>query len=128
MGKILVIEDEEALRHTILDLLEMENHQAVAAENGLSGLSLTRKEQPDLVICDVMMPELDGYDVLKSLRADVATAKLPFLLLSAKATKADLGYGLSLGATAYLTKPFTLTELLEVINSCLAYNATSSNQ
>ena len=75
-----------------------------------------------------MMPGLDGYGVLKALRADVATAKLPFLLLSAKATQADLGYGLSLGATAYLTKPFTLTALLELINSCLAYSATSSNQ
>ena len=78
MSKILVIEDEKALRQSIVDLLEVENHQALEAEKGLSGLSLACDEHPDLVICDVRRPHLDGYEVLKALRVNIPTAKLPF--------------------------------------------------
>ena len=121
MAKILIIEDEEAIRKAIVDLLEIENHMALEAENGLVGLSFARKEQPDLIICDVMMPELDGYGVLKALRQESLTSYLPFLFLSAKASENDFEYGLQLGAKAYLTKPFSLTGLLQAIEKCLSH-------
>jgi len=120
VAKILVIEDEKAIRQGIVDLLEIEYHQALEAENGLIGLALARKEHPDLVICDVMMPQLDGYGVLRALREEQLTSSVPFLFLSAKATEKDLDYGLKLGATAYLTKPFGLTSLLQAIEQGLA--------
>ena len=127
MAKILVVEDEVAIRQTIVDLLEVENHVALKAENGLIGLSLARKEQVDLVICDIMMPQLNGYGVLKALREETFTSSLPFLFLSAKASEDDFEYGLQLGATAYLTKPFSLTSLLQAIENCLSHTSLKAS-
>lgn len=115
MIKILVIEDEAAIRDNILDLLEAEDFDATAAENGFVGVELARTFGPDLIICDVMMPELDGYGVLKALRQDPVTATIPFIFLTAKADRADLRQGMELGADDYLTKPCTPAEMLKAI-------------
>ncbi len=115
MHKILVIEDEAPIRETIVDLLEVKDFQVLAAQDGLVGLQLAREQLPDLIICDVMMPHLDGYGVLTALRADLTTATIPFLFLTARATWADLRQGMALGADNYLIKPFTQKELLEAI-------------
>ena len=115
MRKILVIEDEETVRENILELLDAEGFEAIAAENGRIGLSLAQQELPDLILCDVRMPEMDGYGVLKGLRSHHETAGIPFIFLTAKAAKTDLSLGLEMGANAYITKPFTLAELLSVI-------------
>ncbi len=115
MRKILVIEDEETVRENILELLDAEGFEAIAAENGRIGLSLAQQELPDLILCDVRMPEMDGYGVLKGLRSHHETAGIPFIFLTAKAAKTDLSLGLEMGANAYITKPFTLAELLGVI-------------
>jgi len=115
MTKILVIEDEETVRENILELLDAEGFEALSAENGRIGLDLAQQQLPDLILCDVRMPELDGYGVLTALRSEAETATIPFMFLTAKAAKTDLSYGLELGANAYITKPFTLTELLEAI-------------
>src|SRR5262245_7786181 len=102
MTKILVIEDQPQMRNNIATILEMENFQVVTAEHGKRGVELALAEKPDLIICDVMMPELDGYGVLAALRADPATATLPFLFLTAKGDKLDLRKGMNLGADDYL--------------------------
>jgi diguanylate cyclase len=124
MNKILVIEDEKHVRENILDLLEIENFEVIAAENGRIGLQLAQEQIPDLILCDVMMPELDGYDVLKSLRQNMVTAKIPLIFLTARATKADFRQGMELGADDYLTKPFTREELLGAIVTRLTKQAT----
>jgi DNA-binding NarL/FixJ family response regulator len=120
MNKILVIEDQPQMRKNIATILEMENFQVVAAENGKRGVELARTEKPDLILCDVMMPELDGFGVLQALRAEAATATIPFLFLTAKGDKLDLRKGMNLGADDYLTKPVTREDLLAAIKVRLA--------
>lgn len=115
MSKILVIEDEEPVRENILELLENEGFDAIAAENGFIGLHLAREKLPDLILCDVLMPELDGHGVLTALRSESKTATIPFMFISAKTAQMDLKQGMKLGANAYLNKPFTLNELLIAI-------------
>lgn len=119
MTTILAIEDETKIRENIQEILELEGFDVLAAENGKIGVQLAQKHRPDLIICDVMMPELDGYDVLVNLRQDPNTLKIPFIFLSARATKADFRKGMSLGADDYLTKPFTPGELREAISTRL---------
>lgn len=126
MTKILVIEDEETVRENILELLDAEGFEALSAENGRIGLDLAQQQLPDLILCDVRMPELDGYGVLTALRSEAETAMIPFMFLTAKAAKTDLSYGLELGANAYITKPFTLTELLDAIAAQIEKTEQSS--
>ena len=115
MPTILVIEDEPQMRRNILTILEMEGYVAHGAENGRLGLELVQRERPDLVLCDIMMPELDGYSVLQALRADAATSNLPFVFLTAKGEKAELRTGMNLGADDYLTKPVVVEDLLAAV-------------
>ena len=119
MTKILVIEDEELVRNNILDLLEAENFETLAAADGKIGLELAISQTPDLILCDLMMPNIDGYEVLKRLHLQAATATIPFIFLTAITAKADLRKGMDLGADDYLTKPFTRSELLNAIMSRL---------
>lgn len=117
MKKILVIEDEPPVRANILELLEAEEFEAVGAENGFIGALWAQEHLPDLIICDVMMPEVDGYEVLSALRQVPTTATIPFIFLTAMADKADIRQGMDLGADDYLTKPFTRAELLGAVAS-----------
>jgi diguanylate cyclase (GGDEF)-like protein len=123
MKKILVIEDEEFVRENIVELLDAEGFEVIGAEDGRMGLNLAKAMVPDLILCDVMMPELDGYGVLTALRQDSILATVPFIFLTAKAAKADLRQGMELGADDYLTKPFTRAELLGAIISRLKKQA-----
>lgn len=116
MYRVLVIEDEADLRENILDLLQAEGFEAVGAENGQIGVQLAQKLLPDLVICDILMPELNGHLVLMVLRQNPETALIPFIFLTAKGTVEDFRTGLKLGADDYLVKPFQQAELLEAIN------------
>ncbi|NET02072.1 MAG: EAL domain-containing response regulator [Sphaerospermopsis sp. SIO1G1] len=115
MAKILVIEDEESVRENLLDLLTAEEFETVVADNGEIGLNLAIRELPDLILCDMMMPELDGYGVLKALRKQPLTATIPFIFLTAKSAKSDFRQGMDMGADDFLTKPFTRAELLSAI-------------
>lgn len=115
MKKILVIEDEPLVRANILQILEFEDFDVVGAENGLLGALWAQEKLPDLIICDVMMPEINGYEVLDALRQNSMTATIPFIFLTAMADKADVRRGMELGADDYLTKPFTADELLTAI-------------
>ncbi|HEY9604635.1 MAG TPA: EAL domain-containing protein [Allocoleopsis sp.] len=119
MYKILVIEDERVIRHNLLKLLQAEGFQSIGAENGNDGLQRVQSEQPDLIICDILMPGLDGYGVLKALQQNPMTASIPFIFLTAKADRSEWRHGMNLGADDYLTKPFTRAELLAAITSRL---------
>lgn len=124
MTKILVIEDEKTVRENLLELLEAEDFQTVAAANGRIGLELVTSENPDLILCDMMMPEIDGYGVLAFIRQHPATATIPFIFLTAKSSRSDFRHGMNLGADDYLTKPFTRAELLSAIEGRLNKQAT----
>ncbi|PSB34803.1 response regulator transcription factor [Chlorogloea sp. CCALA 695] len=119
MTKILVIENEQLLRTNTIQVLEFEDFHAIGAENGLVGVRLAQEQIPDLILCDVMMPQLDGYGVLVGLRQNPATTKIPFIFTTAKASKADLHQGIELGADDFLTKPFTSDQLLAAIATYL---------
>jgi diguanylate cyclase (GGDEF)-like protein len=126
MTKILVIEDEEFIRANILQILQFEDFDTLEAANGLTGIQSAQEQIPDLILCDVMMPQLDGYGVLTALRQDSATASIPFIFLTAKASRADLRQGMQLGADDYLTKPFTADELLGAIATRLEKQAVTT--
>ncbi|MFN6484494.1 MULTISPECIES: response regulator [unclassified Nostoc] len=124
MTKILVIEDEPSLREEILDILESEGFDVMGAEDGLEGLDSAQTNFPDLILCDVMLPRADGYAVLSGLRQNPDTALIPFIFLTAKATRENVRQGMDLGADDYLTKPFRMDELLNAITSRLTKQAT----
>ncbi len=122
MKKILVIEDEIFIRENLIELLEIEGFEAVGAENGNVGVQLAREYRPDLILCDVMMPELDGYGVLTALREDSATAMIPFLFLTASADRGNLQKIRELGMNDYILKPFNVDKFLEAISDRLDNN------
>lgn len=124
MAKILVIEDDLTIRTALLKMLSAENHEAIAASEGQTGLSLAKGHRPDLILCDIMMPGCDGYEVLTQLQQDPATASIPFIFLTAKADRQDIRQGMAMGADDYLTKPFTRQELIEAIATRLNKRAS----
>lgn len=128
MKTILVIEDETPVRLNILDLLEAENFYALGAADGLAGVAAAQEHHPDLIICDVMLPHLDGYEVLHTLRQEPTTALIPFIFLTAKVTRTEIRQGMDLGADDYLTKPCTPDELLRAVSMRLAKHATLTQQ
>jgi two-component system sensor histidine kinase/response regulator len=128
MAKILVIEDEESIRENILDLLEAENFEGIGAIDGKVGIKLAIEQIPDLILCDMMMPEVDGHGVIKALRSEPLTATIPFIFLTAKADKVDVRTGMELGADDYITKPCTPQELLKAIAIRLEKQKTISRQ
>jgi DNA-binding NarL/FixJ family response regulator len=113
--KILIIEDDRQTRENLATILEMEGYQPCPACSGQEGLALATTEKPDLVLCDVSMPDLDGYDVLRCLRKDARNAALPFIFLTGRGERNDLRTGMNLGADDYLVKPVTATELLTAV-------------
>ena len=115
MKSVLLIEDHSEMRRNIATILEMENYSVHACSDGRAGVELARSKRPDIVLCDVMMPGIDGYEVLRMLRADPATAALPFIFLTAKGEKRDVRTGMNLGADDYLTKPVSATDLLATV-------------
>ncbi len=131
MIRILLIEDNENVRENTAEILELAGYSVVTAENGKRGVEQARDHDFDLIICDIMMPELDGYGVLHILNKNPKTSSVPFIFLTAKAEKADFRKGMNLGADDYLTKPFDERELLETVELRLkkssALRETSAN-
>jgi len=119
MKKILVIEDDCTLRLTIKELLETNNYEVFSASNGIEGIQLAKDTIPDLIVCDVMMPNLDGYKVLESLKKEPLLFSTPFIFLTAKAEPSDIRNGMENGADDYLTKPFRAINLLKAIETRL---------
>jgi CheY-like chemotaxis protein len=116
---VLVIEDDERICANIVDLLEAEHFEPLAAADGESGVRLAQERAPAVVLCDLAMRGVDGYDVLRRLRRDPRTRAIPVVFLSARAEQTEIERALALGADDYLTKPFTCRELLDVLNRML---------
>lgn len=119
MKKILLIEDNKAVRENIIEILELANYEVLSAPNGRAGVDIATKELPDLIICDIMMPELDGYGVLHMLNKNTKTSSIPFIFLTAKADRSDFRKGMEMGADDFITKPFDDIELLNAIETRL---------
>ncbi|ARV15833.1 response regulator [Polaribacter sp. SA4-12] len=120
MRKILLIEDDVVLRENTSELLELSNYEVVNAPNGKIGVEVAKETLPDIIVCDIMMPELDGYGVLEALTKNESTQHIPFIFLSAKTERKDVRKGMDLGADDYITKPFSEDELISAIESRLA--------
>jgi CRP-like cAMP-binding protein len=118
--KILIIEDNNDIRESTAEILELAGYEVKEANNGKAGIELVHQFKPDLILCDIMMPELDGYGVLYMLNKNPETAATPFIFLTAKAERIDLRKGMEMGADDYLTKPFDDIELLNAIESRLS--------
>jgi DNA-binding NarL/FixJ family response regulator len=128
MKKILVIEDEPEMRRNIAALLRFNDYEPIVTENGRAGVQAARQQKPDLILCDVMMPELDGYGVLQALHTDTSLARIPFIFLTAKGEKDDLRSGMNLGADDYLTKPVANVDLVRAIETRLRRSAQQMNR
>ena len=128
MKKILVIEDEPEMRRNITTLLRYHDYEPIAAANGRDGVRAARREKPDVILCDVMMPELDGYGVLQELQLDASLARTPFIFLTAKGEKDDLRSGMNLGADDYLTKPVANADLIRAIEARLRRSEQQANR
>jgi len=120
MTNILLIEDDMVLRENTAEILELSEYKVLTAANGKIGVSMAKEHIPDIIICDIMMPELDGYETLKTLSQHQTTKHIPFIFLSAKTERGDVRKGMNLGADDYITKPFTEDELISAIESRLA--------
>ena len=116
---ILVIEDHKQVRENICEILELENYIVRTAENGLQGLSMARQIKPRLILCDVSMPLLNGYEVINQLKQDTAVSHIPFFFLSAFVDKFEIEIGLRLGAAGYIVKPFDPAHLIKSISNYL---------
>ncbi|HEY4799810.1 MAG TPA: response regulator [Bacteroidia bacterium] len=119
MKKILLIEDNKEMRENTTEILELSKYKVFAAKNGKEGVEIAKKEKPDLIICDIMMPVLDGYGVLYMLSKDPTLSNIPFIFLTAKADRSELRKGMEMGADDYVTKPFNDIELLNAIEKRL---------
>ena len=120
MKRILIIEDEAQTRRNIATILRMEGYEPLLAADGKEGVAIARRDRPALILCDVMMPVLDGHGVIAALRASEATAHIPFIFLTARGERADIREGMNYGADDYIVKPVTATELLAAVEARLA--------
>ena len=120
MKKVVLIEDDTVLRENTAELLELSGYEVATAPNGKIGVEIVINTLPDIIICDIMMPELDGYGVLETLVRNDTTKYIPFIFLSAKTERRDVRKGMDLGADDYITKPFTEEELTSAIESRIA--------
>ncbi len=115
--RVLVIDDEAPLREEVVDMLSFEGYDVISAHDGASGLQQIEVGKPDLIVCDVAMPQMDGYQLLNKVRADPSLSSVPFIFLTAHSDRSFMRYGMELGADDYLTKPFTHDELLSAIKT-----------
>src|SRR5665213_712308 len=120
MTSVLVIEDNTDIRENICELLVLVGYTVLFADNGATGIRLAKEKTPDIIFCDILMPEQDGYDVFRVLKQYAGTADIPFFFLSASVEKKSIQAGMDLGASGYIQKPFDPFELFNAINKCFA--------
>ncbi|MFO7323309.1 MAG: response regulator [Chloroflexota bacterium] len=123
MPSVLVIEDEPNILSNTIDILRFEGYEVYGATNGRTGVEMAHQKRPDLIICDIMMPECDGYQVLEALSSNANTRSIPFIVMSARIDEKSLEHAITRGAKDYLLKPFTLAELISVVRRYLNDNA-----
>lgn len=122
--RVLVIEDDRGLIKTLYNLLVIEGYSVITAENGENGIRLAFDEMPDIIVCDIVLSRISGYDVLRILKANTRTSRIPFIFLTGKVKEKERAYGLELGADAYLEKPFEYQFLLDTMGRYLQSNLT----
>lgn len=115
--RVLIIEDEKELRIDMTDVLSMENFEVITAPDGAHGIAAALSKEPDVILCDIMMPHINGYQVLKAIRSHASTRLIPFIFMTAKAERGDMRAGMELGADDYITKPFSYDEMLQAIET-----------
>lgn len=115
MKRVLIIEDTAEIRENVTELLELRQYRIFAAQDGAEGLQLALEHQPDVIVCDVKMPVMNGFELLEALRENKITSGIPFIFISASAQGADIQKGKMSGASAYLTKPFKFDDLIQII-------------
>jgi DNA-binding response OmpR family regulator len=128
MRRILIIEDNLPILENIVEFLELSGYEVSTAIDGRAGLDIANSKYPDLIICDIMMPELDGYEVLSAIRKNADLVNVPFIFLTALSEKSEVITGMALGAVDYITKPFEITHLLDSIENCLNKTRESSSR
>lgn len=117
MKKILIIEDDQNIVENLIEIFEIHDYNVEYANNGIDGIALAKSENPDIIVCDIMMPEMDGYGVLKELKSNLETFPIPFLFLTAKGEKDHYRYGMELGADDYVTKPYKHKDILKAVET-----------
>jgi CheY-like chemotaxis protein len=115
MKTLLLIEDNLDIRENITEMLELEGYSVIVAVDGGMGYQLAVEEIPDIILCDIMMPVMNGYEVLKHMKNNSSTAHIPFIFISASTEKKDIQIGIDMGASAYIRKPFEMEELFDVV-------------
>ncbi len=119
MVTVLIIEDNSEIRESTAELLKLSGYEPLGAVDGVDGIKLAMAVKPDIILCDIMMPALNGYEVLKQLKSNPQTAAIPFVYVSASAERRDIKVATELGADGYVAKPFKLRQLTDAINHCL---------
>jgi CheY-like chemotaxis protein len=119
MNTILLIEDNLEVRENICEILELEGYKVHVAQNGVEGIASALGNIPQLILCDIMMPGVSGYQVFAELKKNSQTAQIPFVFLSANVAKSEIEQGLNMGACAYISKPFKSQDLIDSVKSCL---------
>jgi len=120
MKTVLIIEDNFDIRENTAELLELEGYTVLTAPNGKEGHAMAREKLPHVILCDVMMPEMNGYELLKQLKQDAVTANIPFIFVSASVERKEIQAGLDMGANGYLGKPFAQEDLMKELKRCLS--------
>jgi CheY-like chemotaxis protein len=120
MKTALIIEDNLEIRENTTEILELAGYNVITANNGKEGISIATLEKPDVILCDIMMPEMNGYDVIRQLKSNPATLYIPFIYVTASAEKSEVKIAMDMGADGYVRKPFDVSELIESINQALA--------
>ncbi|MEI6488665.1 MAG: response regulator [Bacteroidota bacterium] len=119
MKTVLLIEDNTNIRENLHEMLELEGYKVVVAKNGRIGLEAAKTCHPDIILCDISMPELNGYEVFSGLKENQETSHIPFIFVTASADRREVELGLNMGAHAYIQKPFNDEELFETIERCI---------
>jgi CheY-like chemotaxis protein len=119
MKVVLLIEDNNENRENTCEMLELEGYEVIFAANGRKGIDLAKEKIPDIILCDILMPEMDGYQVFRGVKNDIKTAHIPFIFLTASGEKKEIALGIAMGARGYIRKPFEAHELFGTIANCL---------
>jgi CheY-like chemotaxis protein len=128
MKTILLVEDSSDIRENLCEMLELKGYGVILAVNGKIGLDMAKEMKPDIILCDILMPEMDGYNVFAGLKDNPDTMDIPFIFITCSAEKKEVEMGLGIGADGYISKPFDEAELFEKIERCLKPNEMTTNK